>query len=63
MALVCHYMSAESMLPWDQDGKFELKEDMRDIIMVAGKDPYDYKGVQDLNKPYLRPEILVGIKK
>lgn len=63
MALVSHYMSAESMLPWDQDGKFELKEDMRDIIMVAGKDPYDYKGVQDLNKPYLRPEILVGIKK
>lgn len=58
MALVNHYMSAESMLPWDQDGKLEPTEDMRDIQMVAGVDPYAWKGVTDLNKPYLRPEVL-----
>ena len=57
-ALVNHYMSAESMLPWDQDGKLPPTEDLRDIVMVTGKDPYDYKGTVDLNKPYLRPEVL-----
>ena len=57
-ALVNHYMSAESMLPWDQDGKFTLTEDLRDIVLVAGNDPYAYKGIVDINKPYLRPEVL-----
>ncbi|NQX39902.1 Ectoine hydroxylase-related dioxygenase, phytanoyl-CoA dioxygenase (PhyH) family [Pedobacter steynii] len=57
-ALVNHYMTAESMLPWDQDGKFEPTEDLRDIMMVSGEDPYAYKGVLDKNKPYLRPETL-----
>jgi phytanoyl-CoA hydroxylase len=61
-ALVNHYMSAESMLPWDQDGKFELTEDLRDILLVAGKDPYSYKGIHDVNQPYLRPEVLSNIK-
>jgi ectoine hydroxylase-related dioxygenase (phytanoyl-CoA dioxygenase family) len=61
-ALVSHYMSAESMLPWNWDGRLELKEDMRDIIMVAGKDPYEYKGIQNLTYPYLRPEV-VNIEK
>jgi phytanoyl-CoA hydroxylase len=58
MALVNHYMSAESMLPWDQDGHHPPTEDLRDIVMVAGTDPYAYKGTEDLNKPYLRPEFL-----
>lgn len=57
-ALVNHYMSAESMLPWDQDGKLPATEDLRDIVLVAGKDPYEWKGTVDLNKPYLRPEVL-----
>ncbi|HEY5462538.1 MAG TPA: phytanoyl-CoA dioxygenase family protein [Hanamia sp.] len=61
-ALVNHYMSAESMLPWDQDGKLPPTEDLRDIVMVAGVDPYDYKGTVDVNKPYLRPEVLKIIK-
>lgn len=56
MALVHHYMSAESMLPWDQDGKLPMSEDLRDIVMVAGKDPYAWKGIVDVNKPFLRPE-------
>jgi phytanoyl-CoA hydroxylase len=57
-ALVNHYMSAESMLPWDQDGKLPATEDLRDIVMVAGEDPYAWKETVDLNKPYLRPEVL-----
>ncbi len=53
-ALVNHYMSAESMLPWDQDGKLPSTEDLRDIIMVCGADPYAHKPIVDVNKPYLR---------
>ena len=56
MALVNHYMSAESMLPWDQDGKLPATEDLRDIVLVAGTDPYSWKGIVEANKPYLRPE-------
>jgi phytanoyl-CoA hydroxylase len=58
MALVNHYMSAESMLPWDQDGKLAPTEDLRDIVLVAGEDPYAWKGIVDANQPYLRPEVL-----
>jgi len=58
MALVNHYMSAESMLPWDQDGKLPSTEDLRDILLISGSDPYAWKGTVDLNKPYLRPEVL-----
>lgn len=61
-ALVNHYMSAESMLPWDQDGKLPPTADLRDIVLVAGKDPYAWKGTADWNKPYLRPDILKIIK-
>lgn len=57
-ALVNHYMSAESMLPWDQDGKLPPTEDLRDIVLVAGTDPYAHKGTAEANKPYLRPEVL-----
>ncbi len=57
-SLVNHYMSAESMLPWDQDGKLASTEDLRDIVMVAGEDPYAWKGIIEANKPYLRPELL-----
>jgi len=56
-SLVNHYMSAESYLPWDQDGKYELTEDLRDIVMVAGDDPYAHKGVVDVLQPYLRPDL------
>lgn len=57
-ALVNHYMSAESMLPWNMDGKIELKEDMRDIVIVIGQDPYEYKVRESLSKPYIRPDKL-----
>ena len=55
-ALVNHYMSAESLLPWNLDGKIEMKKDMRDIMMVAGKDPYEYKGLEEITTPFLRKE-------
>ena len=61
-ALVSHYMSAESLLPWDWDSRLTLKEDMRDILMVAGIDPYAYKGIKSLTYPYLRPEVLNIVK-
>ncbi len=48
-ALVNHYMSAESLLPWINTA------DWRDIVMVAGRDPYAYKGVVDLAAPHVRP--------
>lgn len=55
-ALVNHYMSAESLLPWDWDGRLEPTADNRDIVMICGNDPYAYKGTEDLTHPLLRPE-------
>ncbi len=45
-ALVNHYMSAESLLPWGgfPAGTSIGMADFRDIVMVAGEDPYSYKG-------------------
>ena len=53
-ALVNHYMSAESQLPWNQDGRLPDSEDMRDVILVAGRDPYEHKGTTDVSRPFLR---------
>lgn len=49
-SLVNHYMSAESLLPWMGTNK-----DYRDILMVAGSDPYAYKGTSDEARPHVRP--------
>ena len=38
------------------DGRLELKEDLRDIVMISGKDPYAYKGIDNITYPYLRTE-------
>lgn len=56
-ALVNHYMSAESLLPWYgfQEGIPWAQADYRDIIMVAGKDPYAYKGTADIARAHVRP--------
>ena len=58
-ALVNHYMSAESLLPWTWDGRLGTTDDNRDIVMVAGADPYAYKGLADHTKPFLRRETPV----
>ena len=55
-ALVNHYMRAESLLPWDWDGRLEPTTDMRDVVMVSGTDPYGWKGYDDLTYAYLRAE-------
>ena len=57
-SLVNHYMSAESLLPWFgqiPEGQYGAIADNRDIIMVAGKDPYAYKGIEQRNGPHVRP--------
>jgi phytanoyl-CoA hydroxylase len=57
-ALINHYMSAQSLLPWTQPpaGVHVAKWDCRDIVLVAGHDPYAWRGTADLTRPYIRPE-------
>jgi len=56
-SLVNHYMSAESLLPWQlSPGQGDLGlADYRDIVLVAGEDPYAYKGTENRVKPGVRP--------
>jgi phytanoyl-CoA hydroxylase len=58
-ALANHYMSAESLLPWrsPREGEHMGMVDYRDIVMVAGEDPYAYKGTDEIAKPYSRPDM------
>ena len=54
--LVNHYMSARSLLPWHvEPGQPVATADYRDIVMVAGQDPYAYKGTADIATPHVRP--------
>ncbi len=55
-ALVNHYMSAESFLPWQRpDEKTSMAmADYRDIVMVAGVDPYSERGTVDIAKAFVR---------
>jgi hypothetical protein len=46
-ALKIHYCSAETLLPWTMDGVVPMTADNRDIVMIAGKDPYAYKGTAE----------------
>jgi phytanoyl-CoA hydroxylase len=57
-ALVNHYMSAQSLLPWTRppDDVHVAKWDCRDIVMVAGRDPYAWRGITDVSRPYIRPD-------
>jgi ectoine hydroxylase-related dioxygenase (phytanoyl-CoA dioxygenase family) len=57
-ALVSHYMSAESFLPWflPPDGVSMGRADHRDVVLVAGTDPYAYKGTTDVMRPHVRPD-------
>ena len=37
--------------------RLDVKDDMRDILMVAGEDPYaDFRPIQDLTKPFVRAD-------
>lgn len=57
-ALANHYMSAESLLPWHRppEGVSVGHWDFRDIVLVAGTDPYAYKGTSDVVRPHVRPD-------
>jgi phytanoyl-CoA hydroxylase len=57
-ALVNHYMSAESLLPWFPPGPGDAMglADHRDILLVAGRDPYRQSGTTDVMRPHLRPD-------
>lgn len=56
-ALANHYMSAESLLPWHkQQTGHVAKWDYRDVVLVAGEDPYAYKGLEDIARPHVRPD-------
>jgi phytanoyl-CoA hydroxylase len=56
-ALVNHYMSAESLLPWFPPASDDTMAtvDHRDVLLVAGEDPYAAKGTTDVTRPYVRP--------
>ena len=56
-ALANHYMSAESLLPWSPPGPDEHMAiaDFRDIVLVAGEDPYAYKGTVEVQQALLAP--------
>ena len=58
-ALVNHYMSAESLLPWRHPGDSKVgigSHDYRDIVMIAGHDPYAYKGTEEMAFSHIRPD-------
>ncbi|MEU4396479.1 phytanoyl-CoA dioxygenase family protein [Kribbella sp. NPDC023855] len=57
-ALVNHYMSAESLLPWSvpAEGTPMAQADFRDVVLVAGTDPYEYKGLEEVRRPRIRPD-------
>jgi hypothetical protein len=51
-------MSAESLLPWRPPtaGEHMATADYRDVVLVAGQDPYAYKGTEDIARAYSRPD-------
>ena len=51
-----HYMSAESLLPWTCGGRVPPTQDNRDVVLVAGEDPYAWKGLEDHHPVFLRRE-------
>jgi phytanoyl-CoA hydroxylase len=55
-ALVHHYMSAASLLPWrkPEDKTAMALADFRDIVMVAGQDPHSHKGTESISKAFVR---------
>lgn len=60
--LVNHYMRAESLLPWMKpEGKTTMAlADYRDVVLVAGSDPYAYKDTEDISRAYVRPDLSGG---
>ena len=55
-AIVNHYMNARSLLPWVFGLPPTPHVDVRDFVLVAGNDPYAWKGKENVTAPFLRPE-------
>jgi ectoine hydroxylase-related dioxygenase (phytanoyl-CoA dioxygenase family) len=59
-ALVNHYMSCESFLPWrlpPDNAKVSMaKLDWRDVVVVAGRDPYAHHGYTNDTSAHLRED-------
>ncbi len=55
-ALTNHYMSAQSLLPWrpPREDEHMAKADDRDIVLISGRDPYAYKGIENRHLPMVR---------
>lgn len=55
--LANRYISAESLLPWfkSPEGVHQGFKNFRDIVMIAGEDPYTWKGLQDRMPPKVWP--------
>jgi len=57
-ALVNHVMSARCALPWSFGASRFAPHDYRDIVLVSGHDAFAERGLEDLARPFLRPESL-----
>jgi phytanoyl-CoA hydroxylase len=57
-SLVNHYMRCESLLPWRRppEDVFVAQHDHRDVVVVAGRDPYASRGYEDVVFTHVRPE-------
>ncbi|MBX3012288.1 MAG: phytanoyl-CoA dioxygenase family protein [Caldilineaceae bacterium] len=57
-SLVNHYCSAETFLPWlpPAASAAVAMHDHRDIVLIAGEDPYAYKGTQEIMYSHIRPD-------
>lgn len=55
-ALVNHYMSATSLLPWGLGRADVATRDFRNVVLVAGEDPYPWKPLDEpARKTFVRP--------
>ena len=63
-ALVNHYMSCESFCPWQPPAEGYAqgmaKLDYRDVVIVAGEDPYRHHGYTESAEALLRPDGRTG---
>ena len=64
-SLVNHFMSCESYLPWGKtpENEHNAHYDYRDIVIVAGRDPYSYRGYASIQTPTVRPSGQGGCDK
>jgi hypothetical protein len=52
-------MSAESLLPWAWNTEVKggvSALDQRDIVMIAGQDPYAWRGYENIHGCHIRPD-------